>query len=98
MDTRKRDITTDLGCGVTLMSQSVNIQAEGTGAYMPKGDSLDYVRRIYRVDVELGQRVECDGKPGTVVFDPRFGSHYVHVEFDDGHRSPCHPTWRMVYR
>lgn len=66
------------------------------GSY-PPGDGLDYVRQCYGVDVALGQRVVCDGEPGTVVWDRRFPSHYVHVQFDDGRRAPSHPTWRMEY-
>jgi hypothetical protein len=69
---------------------------QSVGCY-PPGDGLDYVRWRYGVDVHLGQRVKCCGEPGTVVWDERFGSHYVHVQFDNGHRSPCHPTWRMEY-
>ena len=61
------------------------------------GDGLDYVRSRYRVQVYLGQRVRCDGKPGTVVRDLTIAEHYVPVEFDEGYRAPCHPTWRMEY-
>jgi hypothetical protein len=64
---------------------------------MPRGDGLDYVRDTYGITVELGQRVRCDGRPGKVVWDDRFPSHYVHVQFDAGYRAPCHPTWNMEY-
>lgn len=51
----------------------------------------------YNLSVELGQRIRRNGKPGTVIHEPDFGGRYVHVQFDDGHKAPCHPTWGMEY-
>jgi hypothetical protein len=60
-------------------------------------DYLDYVRRHYGVEVKIGQRVRVDGELGTVIHNPTFANHYVHVRLDRGMDAPCHPTWRMTY-
>lgn len=76
---------------------SAQSTSQQTGCY-DRGDGLDYVRYMYGVDVEQGQRVTVDGRPGTVTWDPLLGAHYVHVQFDgEEFARPCHPTWRVDY-
>jgi hypothetical protein len=59
--------------------------------------AYEYVKQMYGVPVEVGQRVEFieggqRGKFGTVVRKRNY-DHYVHVRFDGfKHDVPCHPT------
>lgn len=55
----------------------------------------DYVRRTYGVNIYRGDRIEVDGRPGTVV---SFPGQYLGVRFDgERHTSRCHPTWRVLH-
>lgn len=54
-----------------------------------------YVKTCYKVPIFKGQRIEMDGKPGTVKGDR---GNYVKVLFDGEKVAQyCHPTWRMTY-
>jgi hypothetical protein len=57
--------------------------------------SADYVRRRYGVPAKRGGRVTVDGRPGVLASF----THRIHVRFDgDRLTTPCHPTWRVVYK
>ena len=52
-----------------------------------------YVRATYRVDYKVGDRLVCDGQPGTLV---SFPGAYLGIRLDGEKRtSRCHPTWRI---
>ena len=55
--------------------------------------SAEYVRRFYRVDYKVGDRVTVEGRPGVIV---SFPGQYLGVRFD-GERitSRAHPTWQV---
>lgn len=58
--------------------------------------AYDYIRRVYGVGFNPGERIAVDGKPGTVT-KPRDDLHYVRVRFDgQKHISNAHPTWRIT--
>jgi hypothetical protein len=56
--------------------------------------SLAYVRGYYGVDYKVGDRLEVDGRVGTLV---SFPNQYLGVRFDgERHTALCHPTWRVT--
>lgn len=56
-----------------------------------------YIRRTYRVEPKVGQRITMDGKPGTII-RPIGDPQYLNVRFDgQSHGSNVHPTWRVDY-
>lgn len=58
---------------------------------------FDYIQTVYKVPAELGRRVTCYGKPGTIV--KSFG-HYIGVVIDgDASETPAryHPTDGVTY-
>ena len=62
--------------------------------------SYDYIKRTYRVDPKVGDRVrhQVTKKIGTITREDKSQSHYVKVKFDGySHSSPCHPT-ELEYR
>lgn len=60
-------------------------------------DSLDYIRRAYKVDVQVGSKLVWRGRPATVVR----GSNYVWFVYDDDRKQveyPIHPCEKgLVY-
>jgi len=57
--------------------------------------SLDYIREHYRVPAEVGRRVVCSGKPGTIT---KAINHYLGVTLDGQEGAlPYHPTQEVQY-
>lgn len=57
--------------------------------------SREYIKQYYGLDVEIGQRVLVDGRPGMIV---GFNGAYLRVLFDGwSHVVNCHPRWRVIY-
>jgi hypothetical protein len=55
----------------------------------------NYVKDNYGVPAEVGVRVTCNGKPGTIT---GFVGQYLAVKIDGEPRAtPWHPTWRVTY-
>ena len=60
--------------------------------------ACSYVRANYGVPAEIGRVVVVNGKQGVIAKDR---GHYIGVNFDEdkpGVISPCHPTWRVIYK
>lgn len=58
-------------------------------------ESLAYVRRYYSVPAEVGQAVEFEGDPGTIIGGQ---GPYVMIEFEGGEvKGPFHPLWHIDY-
>ena len=56
--------------------------------------SYDYIKKAYRVEPQVGARVQHDvtRKFGTIARESRSASHYVMVKFEGSkHSLPCHP-------
>lgn len=59
--------------------------------------AYDYIRRTYRVDPKVGQRITHYGKPATII-RPAGDPHYLNVRFDgQKHSSNVHPTDEVDY-